>query len=160
MDQYVLDRVISSVSKAAWAALNTESKALYLVNATRTLDSLASWIGQKYSRDQRLDWPRFDAVIDGYYVDSTTFPIPVVEATCEMAMWSVNNSGAVAVQQNAAFNAIKVGPISIDFNERVGGTSDKYFPDIVPMILADYGSFTTPDLPGANKIKTVRLTRA
>lgn len=157
---YVTDRISNSAVKAAWTALTAELRATYLVNATRQIDSIAEWIGEKYSRDQRLDWPRFDAVVDGYYVDNTTFPQPVKEATVEMALWLMGNDGEISQSQDAAYDSIQVGPISIDFNEKVSGAKDKYFPDIVAYILRDYAMLGEPGLPSANSVRVVRLVRA
>lgn len=160
MDDYVTDRVPDPAVKTAWDALTDPQQAMYLVNATRSLDSYAEWIGRKYSREQKLDWPRYDAWVDGYLLEVTTFPSSVVEATCEMAIWAMQNAGVVAVQQNAAFNSIRVGPIAIDFNEGVGGSKDKYFPDIVAAILEDYATLANPALPSSTSVRVVRISRA
>lgn len=159
MSTYVTDRASEAVAEA-WLDLDPAEKARLLVNATRTIDSSAEWIGRKYFREQKLDWPRYDAYVDGYLLDVDVFPTAVVEATCEMAIWAMQNAGLVAVQQNAAFDSVKVGPITIDFNEKVGGSMDKYYPDIVPMILADLATFKNPPLPSANQLRVARLTRA
>lgn len=160
MDAYVTDRVPDPAVKSAWDGLSDELQATYLVNATRTIDSCAEWIGRKYYREQRLDWPRYDAYVDGYLLDVDVFPSAVVEATCEMAIWAMQNAGLVAIQQNVTFDSVKVGPITIDFNEQVGGSMDKYFPDIVAMILSDLATLRNPNLPSANQLKVARLTRA
>lgn len=160
MDTYVSERVPDPAVKTAWDALSGPQQAMYLVNATRALDSYAEWIGRKYSREQRLDWPRYDAWVDGYLLDVTTFPIPVIEATCEMTIWAMQNAGVVAQQQNTAFNSIKVGPIAIDFNEGAGGSKDKYFPDIVAVILEDYATMSNPALPSSTSVRVVKISRA
>lgn len=157
---YVSDRISDSAVKTAWTGLTAELRATYLVNATRHLDSIATWIGLKYSRDQRLDWPRYDAVVDGYYVDNVTFPTPVKEAACELALWLMTNDGEISQGQDAAYDSIKIGPIAIDFNERVSGAKDKYFPDIVAYILRDYATLVDPSLPSANSVRIARLERA
>jgi hypothetical protein len=133
---------------------------MYVVNATRSVDASCDWIGYKYSRDQKMDWPRYDVWVDTFMLDVTIVPAAVKEATCEMAIWSMSNNGLVAVGQNAAFDSIKVGPINIDFSEAVGGSSDKYFPDIVAMLLRDLGSMSNPPLPGARQMKVARTYRA
>ena len=160
MDTYVTDRVPDPAVKVAWDALTDPLQAMYLVNATRALDSVCDWIGYRYSRDQKLDWPRYDAWIEGYLLDVVTFPQAVIDAACEMAIWSMQNAGLVSVSQNASFDSIKVGPIAIDFNEGVGGVSEKYFPDIIAMILRDYAGFSNPQLPNSQQLKTVKLIRA
>lgn len=161
MATYVEDRCPDPEVGAAWRLLSNELKATYLVNATRSIDMIMDWsIGTKYSRDQNLDWPRYNAWVEGYLLDSTTFPEPVKDATCEMAIWAMQNNGLVAVSQDAAYDSIKVGPLTIDFNQDVQGPLNKYYPDIIAYLLKDYGSVGNPMIPGANMAKNVTLRRA
>jgi len=159
MGLYLRDRVSETVFDL-WDALDVEVQRTYMVNATRFLDYAVEWIGDRYSRDQRLDWPRVNAFFDGYYLDPITFPQQVMDAACEMARWMMENDGVISVAQNAAFDSIKVGPIAIDFNENVSGTKDKYFPDVVAYILSGLGTVQPPDIPGSNRLKQVKLQRA
>lgn len=156
---YVTERVPDAAVLTAWNALSTPQKSMYVVNATRSIDSISEWIGSKYSRDQKLDWPRYDAWVDGYMLDVTIVPDAVKEATYEMAIWSMQNAGLVAVSQNYGFDSIKVGPINIDFNESAGGSKDQYFPDVVAMILEDLASVSNPQVPGSRTIKMAKLFR-
>lgn len=157
---YVSTRVANPTVATAWEDLDTEVQSMYLVNATRAIDMYVEWIGDKYSRDQRLDWPRVNAYVDSYLVDQITFPQPIVEATYEMALWMMTNAGEVYVDQSSSYDAIKVGPITIDFNQQALGSARQYFPDIVAAILKDYGTIENPDLPGQMKLKLATLHRA
>jgi hypothetical protein len=159
-DEYVATRVPVATTVAAWDALDEDSKALYLVNASRSLDSFCEWIGDRYSRDQGLKWPRINAFVDGYLVDQLTFPQPVVDATIEMALWSMLNSGAVSVTSTSEFDSIKVGPINIDFNEGSGQALEEFFPDAIAILLKDYGGVTQPNLPSSGMMKQARLVRS
>lgn len=160
MLDYVATRVPNPTTVTAWEDLDTEVQSLYLVNATRALDMYVEWIGDKYSRDQRLDWPRVNAFVDSYLVDQITFPGPIIEATYEMALWMMANSGEVYIDQTSSYDAIKVGPITIDFNQQALGSARQYFPDIVAALLKDYGTIENPDLPGQTRLKQARLQRA
>lgn len=157
--EYVSTRVSLDMF-SSWDSLDDEDKKKYLVNASRALDSMCEWIGDRYSRDQGLKWPRMNAWVDGWLLDQTTFPKAVVEATIEQALWSMDNSGAVSVTGNSQFDSIKVGPIAIDFNESAGLATQEFFPDIVAALLKDYGGINQPDLPANNMLKQVRLVRA
>lgn len=159
-DEYVATRIVDEATRTAWEDLDEDQKATYLVNASRTIDNLCEWIGDKYSRDQGLDWPRVNAYVDGYIVDQITFPRAVVEATIEMAVWSMTNSGSVAVASNSQYDSIKVGPIAIDFNESSGIASNAYFPDIVAILLREYGGIQAPELPSNMMLKQARLVRS
>lgn len=157
---YVTDRVPNPAVLTAWEALSDELQATYLVNATRSLDMMVEWIGDRYSRDQKLDWPRVNAFVDGFLLDQISFPQRIIEATCEMAIWAMDNSGIIAVAQTATYDSIKVGPIAIDFNESVALPSEKYFPDILAYLLSEFGELSNPNLPNANRMRVARLQRA
>lgn len=160
MADYVATRVPNEATATAWDDLDDVKKSMYLVNATRSIDSYVEWIGDKYSRDQRLAWPRVNAYDDGFILDQITFPDEVVEATYEMALWMMINSGEVYIDQSSSYDAIKVGPITIDFNQQALGAARQYFPDIVSALLKDLGSVQNPDLPGQTKLKIGKLQRA
>ena len=160
MLDYVQTRVANASVVTAWEDLDDDKKAMYLVNASRSIDSYVEWIGDKYSRDQRLDWPRVNAYVDSFIIDQISFPREVVEATYEMALWMMGNSGEVYVDQTSSYDAIKVGPITIDFNQQALGSARQYFPDIVAALLKDLGSIQNPDLPGQTKLKIGKLQRA
>lgn len=159
-DEYVLTRVPDSAVRDAWAALTTDMKGLYLVNASRAIDSFVDWIGDRYIRDQGLKWPRVNAVVDGWLVDNITFPLPVVHAAIEMALWSMTNNGATVVTGNSQFDSIEVGPINIDFNESSGIAAQTYFPDNVAILLKGYGLVNNPDIPSSGRMRVATLVRA
>jgi hypothetical protein len=144
----------------AWDSLEAQQRAMYLVNAARTLDGLVEWIGVTYDSNQKMKWPRRDAYVDGHLLDSTTVPQKVVDAQCEMAIWLMQSSGAVSVQQSDAYSAISVGPIRIHYNQQMASSPDQYYPDVVAILLADYGQINQPNLPGARSLKIARLQRA
>lgn len=159
-DDYVATRVADPAVVTAWTALSADQKAMYLVNATRFLDSSCQYIGDRYSREQQLDWPRVNAWVQGFLLDVTTFPIKLVQATVEMALFTMGTSGAISVQSQEALQSLQVGPIHLKFNDNSGQPAYRYFPDIVAYLLRDLGSMTDPNVPSAKSIKTVNLIRA
>lgn len=159
-DEYVSTRVPDSAARTAWAALTVDQKGMYLVNASRAIDSFVDWVGDRYTRDQGLSWPRINAYVDGWLLDNITFPIQVVQATVEMAVWSMSNSGATSVTNNAQFDSIEVGPINIDFNESSGLPSQSYFPDNVAILLKGFGLINNPDVPSSGRMRVATLVRA
>lgn len=156
---YVRDRVADESVQDAWIDLTASEKARYLVNATRLLDGMATWIGDRYSRDQRLAWPRVNAYFDGFYLDVTIVPDAVKEATCEMALWMLSNSGAISASTPYGYDSIKVGSLEINFNEGVAKQAQQYFPEQVAYILEGYGVLNSPNVPGRT-ITVARLIRA
>jgi hypothetical protein len=161
MTDYVSTRVADPTMLDAWLDLDPDRQIMYLVNATRSIDMMSTWIGDKYSQQQGLDWPRYNVWYEGYILNiEGVAPQRVKEATCEMALWMMQNSGAMSTGSNVAYDSIKVGPIAIDFNEGAGGTSKVYFPDIIPALLKGLADVQNPDLPSTNKLKIARLYRA
>lgn len=160
MVAYLNDRVPDPTVFDAWDNLESAAQAAYLVNATRALDASETWIGDQYSRDQRLRWPRTSAYIEGFLLDVITTPPAVKEATCEWVIWSMQNNGAISVANQEQFERIWVGPIKLNFNTGDGQPATTYFPPIVAQILSDYGQLNNPDLPGGNTLKQVRLMRS
>lgn len=157
--EYVSTRVSDADLVTTWEDLDADVQAQYLVNASRSLDAMCTWIGDRYSGTQGLKWPRYNAFVDGYLLDSITFPVNLVAATIEMALWALTNSGAVKTTSNAQFDSIKVGPIAIDFNEGAGVATNSFYPDIVAILLQDLGGIAQPNLPSNNMMKVVRLVR-
>jgi len=162
MASYVVDHDASATEEVvgAWDGLEVNQRSAYLVDATRRLDGLMDWIGEKSTLEQNLKWPRINAVVEDFYLDPTMIPPPVIDATCEMAIWLMQNAGVVAVTQSQAYSAIRVGPINIDFNDQLQTAPQQYAPDIIAVLLKDYGQLTNPNLPGTRQIKIARLIRA
>lgn len=159
-DEYVATRVADSAVVAAWAALTADQKAMYLVNASQAIDSFVDWVGDRYTRDQGLKWPRTNAYVDGWLLDNTTFPREVVQASIEMALWSLSNNGATSVTNNAQFDSIEVGPINIDFNDGSGQPLQTFFPDSIAILLKGFGGLSQPDLPSVGRMKVATLVRS
>ena len=85
----------SYVSEADFTAYNTEravtlggtngTASEILIKAVDYLES-KSFIGTKNTQEQALQWPRYGAVIDSYYIDSDTIPLLLQEAQMEIAI--------------------------------------------------------------------------
>lgn len=160
MATYVAELTTDVSLADQWDGVDDPLKASYLVNASRRLDQLFEWIGSKYSEAQGMAWPRYNACVDGYLLTSTIIPPAVRDAACEMAIWMMTNDGVISVGQSQAYSKIEVGPIQIDFNEKLATADRKYAPDTVAMILRDYGTLQNPELPGTMSVKVARLIRA
>lgn len=161
-DTYVNDQVAVASAKAAWLALANELKALYVVRATEILDGLVTWNGDRWSLTQNLKWPRFNVFVDGYYLQIGLIAPPKVKyATIELALFLMQQSNATSeANENVLYNAVNVGPLKIDFNVNGTGSAEKYFPDIVPILIRDLGIIDNPDLPNTNRLKQAKLIRA
>src|SRR5690349_19399423 len=83
----------------AWTGATPESKAGALVMATRLIDSQYQFNGFRAHTEQALQWPREKCPdpdkglpsvsvlqwVSDYFVEPDLVPVPVLQATCEMA---------------------------------------------------------------------------
>jgi hypothetical protein len=129
-DAYFLAK---NVPSASWSGLAAAVKEAALRKATQYLDAMYFYKGFKYSKAQRLLWPRSDILVDGYYVDPTGYPRRLTDACCELAFKSLSvdifaDLGPQLVTKET------VGPISTDYspNQRGGGRTQF---DLVDMLL-------------------------
>jgi hypothetical protein len=157
---YIADRILDSALLDTWNDLSAPQKAAYVVNATRTLDNQIEWIGERYISEQRLRWPRVNVLFESFYITPPALPEQVKEAMAEVVVWMLQNSAATSVRQDSAYEAIRVGPIKIDFSASNSGAADKYLPDSVAIILRGLGVPVPPAVPGAKSVRMVRLDRA
>jgi hypothetical protein len=157
---YATDMVLDPSVGDSWGNLDVDVQARYLVNATRIVDNLFEWIGDKYSYDQKLNWPRSNAFVQNFPLLSNIVPDQVKWAVIETAFWIMQNDGGLSQTTNFSLDKMAVGPIRIDFNEKAGGSAFQYVPDIVYILLQDYGNGRNPNKPGATQAKTARLYRA
>jgi hypothetical protein len=145
-----------------------DKKAAALIQATRVLDSTYDWNGWLATDTQSLRWPRdgalnydqafgpnsmydFDSTLTAYFSNNIV-PLQVKNATCEMALYILQQAGYDASVND--LKAIRVGPIRVDFNTDVGNAS---VPSTVIEILRHMGSFQGKT--AGNTISTPTLMR-
>jgi hypothetical protein len=159
----------SRLGSSAW---NDESdddvKATSLQQATRILDSVYDWNGWLASDTQALRWPRdgalnydqafgpnsmydFDSTLTAYY-DRTIVPKRIKDATCEMAIFLLQNTGYTAAIQD--LKSVRVGPVRVDFNQASANYSA---PNTVIEMLRYMGTYA--GMAGGNAISTPSLVR-
>lgn len=157
-DAYVEAHILDDDLRGEWSGLTVDEKARYLILATRQLDMYSGWRGVRRDRDQALEWPRAQATdIDGYYIDDGTIPAKIIAATVETAWWMWQNSGETPTEAYQ-YDSIRVGAVSINFNERAGGPSKTHLPTNVLALISGLGEFNNPAGQG-NGIQQVRLIR-
>ena len=100
-----------------WTGVDAVKEAA-LRAATAYLDRRfgARFRGCRVSSLQRLAWPRNGAVRDGYELESNALPRELKEATAELALRQLTESGGlmpdVADPSNIIAESVSVGPIS------------------------------------------------
>ena len=138
----------------AWTAATAGSKAAALVMATRVIDSMYRFHGNKATVEQSLQWPRENCpdpdAAAGDLVEDNVVPAAVLAATCELAreLLIVDRTAAhpgegIDTQHNA------------DYTETVYSKPDTrpMVPRLVQAMLAPYGAYT------AGGSRTVKITR-
>jgi len=126
-----LANATSYATEAELAAYNTERAitltATYgtpseiLIKAIDYLESKV-FIGSKLTKAQALQWPRFGAVVDGYYLDSDSIPLLLKEAQMEIAIGIDGGTNPLANQARETKRE-KVGDIEVEYSGSAQATT-------------------------------------
>lgn len=113
-----------------WTVATNANKEAALVMATRVIDGLFQFHGFKRLSTQALQWPRRECpdpdiengivpgllLIRGPYLDETTVPAAVVNATCELARALLVEDRTDDPDGEGLSSMSLVGSLRIDFN--------------------------------------------
>lgn len=72
------------------------------------------FIGNKANENQPLQWPRTEALIDGYYADATEIPAPVKLAVYEAIVVEAAGNSELEVQDRKTLKE-KIGDIEVQY---------------------------------------------
>lgn len=104
-----------------WFSLTEDSKDALVVQATSILNR-EHWAGQKATSAQRLNWPRayvpdpdMPADASSIYLDDSTIPLFLEEATAELA-FSLIPQDRLLETDTAGIKRIDVGSIGLEFD--------------------------------------------
>lgn len=145
-DDYIEANIHAS---AAWLALEEEDKQRLLVRASKYLDRMVVWNGERVDQDSGLRWPRagvYDA--DNFIIADDTIPEALKEATAELASYLMNDDWT-APQGSRGLKEIQVDVIELKFDDTFVRGS---MPDFIMEILAGLGTVKTGRRPGFKKI--------
>lgn len=127
-------------ANAVWDNLDDDDKKNLLIWATRYLDQRTNWYGLPTTTTQALQWPRTGAYDrNGVAVDSDVLPLPVKQATIEMARYLMSEDRSTERSQDA-LKSIKVDVIEIDF---IQGYQLPEVPNMIKYILKGLGAIAT-----------------
>ncbi len=137
---YVDDNVVSSDNRTTWTSASDDDRTRALTFATTLLDKSVEWDGCKATEEQALQWPR-EGVLDdnGFSVDETIIPLAVKKAQTETALWLLQNGGEIPQLASSQFDSLKVGAITLDFNEKAGVRAQKILPEYIGYLLIGLG---------------------
>lgn len=154
---YITSKVMDRNLRDFWIRSLTDDRARALIKATQLIDSVIRWTGYKATSEQALAWPRagvYDA--DLYAISDTVIPASIKAAQVETAVWLLSKAGINPTNSEAQFSAIKIGPITLDYNDTKLGASQEYIPTIVQSLIRGLGIVTPPSSGG---IKVVPIMR-
>lgn len=133
------------------ATVDIQERALR--TATIYLDGRVNWVGhiKDPTTPQALDWPRIDGVdpLTANDILSGVIPLDLKNAQCEFALYLLDTGEP---EETNTLDAIKVGSLTIDFNEF---KSNQLIPDIVWSMISYLGYRFTPK----DQLKSVSICR-
>ncbi|MDO8033585.1 hypothetical protein O3297_09165 [Janthinobacterium sp. SUN128] len=147
------DARCASLGVTAWAALAEEGKEIALRKATLFMATYRTrWAGRRVYQHQALDWPRYNVVVDGFIVPSSTVPLDVVNACIDLAVRAGSGEDLLP-DLDIGSNAIKkdkTGPLETEYFQNTTDARERFV--AVDALLAPYfGS-----AGGGNSIRVVR----
>lgn len=108
-DIYFADRLNSSVWTGA-VAVGLKDQAL--IQASQIINN-KQFVGIRTVPTQLMAFPRFGIYVDSILIDSSVVPKNVIDATCELAIWLLQDD-YTAPDDLAQFGKVQLGPISIE----------------------------------------------
>jgi hypothetical protein len=101
---------------APWATLTTSQKEEALRRASDYFEAMYSdsFGGYRKNKEQALTWPRVDAYLHDYYVESDTIPDLVVKASAELAYKAA--SGDLSPDLTQGVKREKVGVLEVEYD--------------------------------------------
>lgn len=154
---YVNSFLTDRSARDAWVAALSDDRARALIRATQLIDSVVLWVGVKSTGTQSLAWPRAGAYdADGYLQSDESIPLAVQNAQAETAVWLLTKAGAVPSTNSAQFDSIKVGPITLNYNEATAGFKDEFLPMIIQPLIGALGNTAPPSAGGIRQVPVVR----
>lgn len=84
-----------------------------IIQAMDYLES-KNFIGDKSTKEQALQWPRTNAAVDGWYIDTDEIPQLLIDAECEIAI-SIDGGTNPLTNQDRSTKREKVGDIEVEY---------------------------------------------
>lgn len=137
-----------------WAALDTDAQEKYLVRASRYLDRIVQWNGERVDDESGLRWPRsgvFDS--DGFEIADNVIPEVLQEAVCELASLLASGTDWTQPQDGRGIKNIKVDVLDISYDPNIAMRPS--VPDYIVSMLSDLGIVNRSVRPAFKRINRV-----
>ena len=138
---FFADYLAGHLYGSALSAASSDDKERAVRMATRVLDANVIWNGYRNKSTQALEWPRQGIIVDEYVVESTVIPVPIQQATVELALALIrrdrtDESYAQPVQKLNLGD----GALQLDLGEgSASAPVDHFIPEAVSRLIAKYG---------------------
>lgn len=141
LDAVVVNYFEAHLYATAWTGATDEQKKAALVMATRYLDTLVVWNGQRVEATQPRAWPRQNVYLDGDYLAEDAIPQDIIEASLEVALAFLtgNRIADTAKAKGVASIGLGNGALDLQFTEPDPVANLPIIPEQVTMMLLRYG---------------------
>lgn len=116
---YVTTAELTAYATARGITISGDEEEL-LIKSMDYLESL-SYIGLKYTRDQSLQWPRVDAMVDGYYINADSIPAELKNGQMAVAL-SIDNGQDPLADIPRLKSSVKVGDLAVTYEKGAATT--------------------------------------
>lgn len=147
----------SMLGTLAWTTATTDQKTRALITATRGLDTL-TWIGDRASTTQALDWPRSDVSCDGVEYPDDEIPAQVAYSTFDLAnallttptLLQSTSAQIVPGIPNRDLARLKLDVMELEWRTDVSSASQAIVSPLsaLPHLATILGCLTTSTIPG------------
>ncbi len=143
------DAYFTARNNEAWDLLEDPDKEIALRKAAdfMTQQYRSRWQGYKRTREQAMDWPRYEVIVDGYEIPSDTIPKELKLASFELA---VRASTAELLPDEPTASIVKrqkAGPLEIEYQDGTDTNPQESYTvvdKILQPLLAYGGGSTVP----------------
>lgn len=128
----------------AWSLLDSSTRTVLLVAATRMLDVQYIWYGYRATTTQALEWPRY-GVRDQYdqLIAQTSIPLRLQQAVCEQAYYLTKGDKSAEAVVDPGLDKLKIDVIELDFASAIRTTSTQAVPSSVRALLRGLGDYAS-----------------
>lgn len=108
-----------TTASAAWVALSDAEAEILIRKGTDWVDRNFSFLGDKATAAQRLKWPREQAEVEGFFIDSSEIPWQIEEATAQVAelyRLGTYDLDGIVTDDDAAISMQKVDVITVQYD--------------------------------------------
>ena len=135
-----------NLTATLWSSLSSTIQEASLRKATQYLDATYMFTGIKATQAQALQWPRYDAELDGYSISNVEIPARVKRAMFELALKATTEELAPDISAQVV-TAEAVGPLSVSYTSspRNGGRDIyDYIESLISPLLSGGGRGNAP----------------